>query len=392
MLPLGRPTLLLFYAMLTLAPAFSTARAQETADEPPSMDILSAGEWKQVDRSVDNALRFLSRTQEPRGSFPTLDIGQPGVTSLVVLAFLAAGHLPGEGEYGDTLTRAIDFAAGCQKSDGLIALVEPEPHMRLHGPTHTGMYNHAITGLMLSEAYGMTDPDYARRIRPVIERAVDFTRLRQTDPKQFAQDQGGWRYLKPWPDTDSDLSVTSWQLMFLRSARNAGFEVPSPYVDEALAYVKRCFLQPQQTFGYSDSFDGRYPTRGMAGAGILSLSLGGQYQTPEAKSAAEWVLANGQFHLYNYQLPDPRTGTVETSRDRYHYGAFYCTQGMFQLGGRYWNEFFPPLAHTLVEHQRADGSWWPEINEDAIYGHHYTTALCVLVLTTPRQLLPIYQR
>lgn len=380
---LALPTILLL-----LLPA--SGRAQST--DSSEMEILGPNEWREVDRSIDRGLRFLAATQEADGRFPSLDIGQPGVTSLVVMAFLASGHLPGQGEYGEILTRAVDFAAGCQKEDGLIALVEPEPHMRLHGPTHTGIYNHAITGLMLSEIYGMTPPAYADQIRPTVEKAVEFTRLRQTEPKQLPQDQGGWRYLKPWPDTDSDLSVTSWQLMFLRSARNAGFEVPSPFVDEALAYVKRCFISEQGSFVYSDSFDGRHPTRGMAGAGILSLSLGGQHQSEEAKAAADWVLEHGNFQLYNYQPPDPRTGTVETSRDRYHYGAWYCTQGMFQLGGDYWKEFFPPLARTLMEHQRADGSWWAELGEDSIYGHVYTSSLCVLILATPRQLLPIYQR
>ena len=46
-------------------------------------------------------------------------------------------------------------------------------------------------------------------------------------PKDSPADRGGWRYIHDLDDVDSDLSVTGWQLMFLRSARNAGFEVPN---------------------------------------------------------------------------------------------------------------------------------------------------------------------
>ena len=33
---------------------------------------------------------------------------------------------------------------------------------------------------------------------------------------------------------------------------------------------------------------------------------------------------------------------------------------MYQLGGRYWEEFFPRTAQTLIDNQNADGSWPPD--------------------------------
>ena len=65
---------------------------------------------------------------------------------------------------------------------------------------------------------------------------------------------------------------------------------------------------------------------------------------------------------------------------------------MFQLGGDYWSKFYPPLMKTLVEHQRPDGSWDRESASDGVYGNAYTTALAILSLTPPYQILPIYQR
>src|SRR6476659_1958711 len=49
--------------------------------------VLSPGEWRRLDAAVDRALMWLAAQQQPDGSFPTLTQGQPGVTSLCVLAF-----------------------------------------------------------------------------------------------------------------------------------------------------------------------------------------------------------------------------------------------------------------------------------------------------------------
>jgi len=80
------------------------------------------------------------------------------------------------------------------------------------------------------------------------------------------------------------------------------------------------------------------------------------------------------------------------SHDRYHYSAYYCSLAMFQLGGEYWAQFYPRLVRVLLRHQTRDGSWQAESGPDGIFGDRYTTALMVLALTPPYQLLPIYQR
>jgi len=353
---------------------------------PPlvSRDVLSAEAWVQVDRAVDLALVFLARHQEPNGQFLAPDMGQPAVTGLCILAFLSRGHLPGEGPYGEVLRSAVEFMLSCQQPDGLLSIVPPGPRMQPHTPSHTGVYNHAIGGLVLSELYGMTGLESAPRIRSAVDGALVFTRRLQLTPKRSPAERGGWRYLRPWEGVDSDLSVTSWQLLFLRSAKNAGFEVPSEYIDEAMQFVHRCFDPAQGTFTYSALPIGRSASRAMAGAGILSFSLGGLHDTEYARSAGEWILQ----HPFDPYLGDGgRKGDT-----RYFYGAFYCSQAMYQLGGRYWVEFYPRLVATLLAHQSSSGSWGPEPADDERYGIAYATALAVLALTTPHQLLPIYQR
>ena len=58
--------------------------------------------------------------------------------------------------------------------------------------------------------------------------------------KDTPEDEGGWRYINDYDQSDSDLSVTGWHLMFLRSARTRGFTSDRAITD-AVAYVRRTF-------------------------------------------------------------------------------------------------------------------------------------------------------
>jgi hypothetical protein len=110
--------------------------------------------------------------------------------------------------------------------------------------------------------------------------------------------------------------------------------------------------------------------------------LAGRHQTPEARAAGDWILAR-PFGKYLEQVGQ---------HDRFFYGAFYCSQAMFQLGGRHWQEFFPTLCKTLVDNQAADGSWAEEPGYDRIFGNVYSSAIAVLALSPRYQLLPVFQR
>jgi hypothetical protein len=296
------------------------------------------------------------------------------------MAFLSRGHVPGRGPYGELLNRGIDFVLSSQQDNGLLYGLPISEGWERYDGSHTAIYNHAIAGLMLAEVYGMTDEPLQDRLRVAVEGALKFTREQQVAPKRMAVDNGGWRYLREYASNDSDLSVTSWQLMFLRSARNAEFEVPEEYINAAMTYIRSCFDNLQSTFIYAESE--RRPSGGIVGGGILSLALGGEHQTEIAHLAGDWILAN-RHRSYN--------GPGQHGMDRYHYSTYYCSQAMFQLGGDYWSQFYPDMMDTLLDNQRNDGSWEPEAIMDETYGNAYTTALAILALTPPYQLLPLYQ-
>jgi len=376
-----------------LLPAQQTSKSTaagdnaEAADDTPS-DVLSSEETARVDAAVERALAWMVTQQQEDGSFLTLPRGQPGVTCLCVMAFMAHGHLPGAGPYGARLERATDYVLNRQKQNGLICAVTPDiPRLnRAVGGLGTNTaYNHAIAALLLSELYGLGGAPQAERMQQVIQKALGVSLEMQRWPKDNEADKGGWRYVDDRDQSDSDLSVTGWELMFLRSARNAGFEVPQDAIDDAVAYILRCYSKEYGTFQYwIDRGDGR--SRGMAGAGILALAHAGHHNSPEAQSTAEWILKQ-KFLPYNTVAP------FNNDRDHYHFGVFSCCQGMYQMGGRYWSEFYPQIVPILLASQQADGSWPADSQRwDAPYGPAYSTALNVMTLGAPNQLMPIFQR
>ena len=150
--------------------------------------------------------------------------------------------------------------------------------------------------------------------------------------------------------------------------------MPREFADEAVAYVQRCWDPQRGAFAYTRMPDGTYyeGSRGMMGAGILSLSLAGQHDTAIARTAGDWLLAH----------PYRSFGQAIGENDRFFYSAYYCSQAAAQLGGRYWEGIFPPLVEAMLGGQSHDGSWPAEPNHgDAIYGNSYTTAMAVLALT-----------
>lgn len=374
------------------------AQEEEKPRAAPETTVLDEQQWKRLDQSVDRGLVWLATKQQADGSFESIDLGQPAVTSFCVMAFLSQGESPIDGKYKQELTKAIDYIADQQKANGLIARKAPNSVPLVRNVISdvrsesakigvAGVYNHAISALALSEAYGQCSPEQSEKLTPVIEKAIAATLEMQRWRKQ-KQDEGGWRYLNSLAGSDgSDLSVTGWQLMFLRSAKNTGFDVPDQSIDAAVKYIENCFISraDQKVHSYRvGSF--LQCTRAMAGAGVLAMAHAGKNNSKQAIASGEWILKH-DFAAYNQDVVSDTPGLV----DRYHYGAMVCSQAMFQLDGKYWKQFFPKLVDALVDNQRADGSWPPE-KQDKQYGNCYSTAMSILSLTVSNQMLPIFQR
>ena len=351
-------------------------------------DVLSPDQWDQIDLAVDRGIASLAAKQQRDGSFPTHQFGQPGVTALCLLAFSAQGYLPNEGAYGAELNAAISYILSCQKPNGLICSIGPSGKIVAAQVPHEigsrASYNHAITSLALSEVYGMTRTAKSKRISAAVSRAIQLSVELQKRSQSNRRDKGGWRYLDREKPPYSDLSVTGWYLMSLRSAKNAGFDVPQEPIENATDYVLRCFDRKDRVFKYGNyRRPERNTSRGMAAAGILALAHAGKHHSTESLASGDWILHH----------PFPAYNRTDLLKCRYHYSAFYCCQALYQLGGPYWRQGFPQIAHQLVANQNNDGSWPADANShEGLYGESYSTALAVLALSASNQLLPIFQR
>lgn len=313
-----------------------------------------------LEQSIDRALVFLAGTQDREGAWGANYRGRnPAITALAVMAFLSAGHVPGEGKYGDIVQRGIDFVLRSQAPNGLIA-----------NEGHYEMYQHGICTLMLAEAIGMCEGKQADEVRQRLEKAVQIILKAQ---RKSGYHKGGWRYRVS--GDDGDISVTGWQLMALRAARNVGCDVPPSAIENAVEFINKCYDPGSGGYRY---MPGAQLTLACTGTSVLALELCGKQYHRSAPA-----LRAGAFILKN---------ELSRSRAHYFYGIYYCSQAMFQLGDNYWNSFREKLHSQLFSSQNANGSWTGRVSDDAQFGPNYCTAMAVLALTVEYRFLPIYQR
>jgi hypothetical protein len=319
---------------------------------------------REVDRSIVRALSFLAAQQKPSGAWqlknPSRGQDAASTTSLAVMAFMAAGHVPGEGPYGEAMERGVRWVLSNQRpNDGIFQ------NRAGNGP----MYTHGICTLMLAEVAGMVDASLSDRVRSSLEKAILVILRSQAVPKS-QRHSGGWRYNAS--SNDSDLSVTGWQLLALRAAKNIGCDVPAEAIEDAVSYVNKC---AGRNGGFSYHPDqGVNATR--SGTGILCLEICGEHHAPATMRAADYLLAR----------------PLQYEDGFFFYGVYYCTVGMFQVGGRHWNVTRDHITSLLLSKQQPDGSWNPQDGSEASFGPIYATSMSVLALAVEYQYLPIYQR
>jgi prenyltransferase beta subunit len=352
-----------FLAVLVLILSFGVASAAEPKTREKNTKI---------DEAVAKALEFLASTQTADGAWTTggelrgrmrFDGGKhPAITSLAVMAFLSAGYVPGEGKYSKNIEDGIRWVMKSQQPNGLIASNASQE-----------LYHHGISTLMLAEVAGMTEGDLNKDVRKALEKAVALI-LKAQRTAGTGTAAGGWRYQVL--TRDSDMSVTGWQIMALRAARNVGCDVPPEAIERAVAYIKRC--QDRASGGF-DYMPGAQLTVACTGTGILALELCGK----EHHKSSE-VLKAGAFLIRSTNLP-------HWNSRFFSYTIYYGAQATFQLGGNYWSTYRPHLHQLLLRYQNSNGSWFPSGGE-SVYGPNYSTAMAVLALTVEYRFLPIYQR
>ena len=347
------------------------------ADKPSAEDA--------IDASVKRGVAYLVSTQSPEGAFLDPDRGnQYGsvMSALAVLSMASVGHQPTDKTpEGLAMRKGIDFLlrADRQRPDGYFGNTDS-----------SRMYGHGIITLALCEMLGMgVDASQDKLLRDRCQKSIELILRSQRVKKHSPRFDGGWRYT---PESgDADLSVTIWQLLSLRSAKNAGLAVPKEAIDSAVEYLKQSYkserdasgkpTDPKSGFAYQP---GGTPEFATTAAGLLALQICGEYTAPEVLGASDWLLDMTQGG-------GPRKHQIQYNQRWFFYGLYYFSQGMQKRGGVYANEAKGIVEKILLANQLPDGSWISGDGQERNAGRVYSTSLGILSFATKYHYLPIYQ-
>lgn len=342
---------------------------------------LAEGDWevtRESEQALEQGLRWLAANQGPEGNWNSNDLGLVGMGAL---GFLAAGHSPGRGRYGQPCQRALDYVMRNAQPSGLLNI----------SGGHRDMYNHGLATFVLGQAYGMSGD---RRISTTLDKALKLIIQTQCD-------DGGWDYQAAPQQRGHDLSLAVMQAKALRSAVDSGLEIAPEVIDLAIQDVRRHYVPahgrrgneaemrkgPGQ-FTYNGGGNG---TLAMSAAGVVCLQEFGQYDDWRIPKNMEIIVAAVKDKTKNRP---GHTGQMPFDA----YTLYYVGQALYQAGGNDWNQAYPLLRDYLVAGQVRsanqpgdDGKWQSGGHVSGRAGELYGTAVACFILAMPNRYLPILQ-
>lgn len=364
-----RPIRLIVLVCMTFTGPSSLGQEAASIETVVSLDTQS----DEVDRAIERGITFILSQQREDGAITDRQYDTT-MTALSIMALASVGVTPSTpNQRGKNAARALDFVLGEDRQD-------KEGYFGNRDGSR--MYGHGITTLMLTEMVGMgQDAKQDEVTHRRCQRAIDLI-LSAQQQKKANQYRGGWRYTPN--SNDADLSVSVWQLMALRSAKNDGLAVPAEAISEAIDYLKRSYtsrldsrgMPTDAMGGFSYLPDNRSASFAMTAAGLLAMQVCGQYDSPLVEGAADWLLENPPKWKERF----------------FFYGTYYYAQGMHQRRGRHAEIAQQTVASLLLERQQPDGAWVSPGGEESGAGKVYTTCMAVLSLSVKYHYLPIYQR
>jgi hypothetical protein len=367
---------------IALAPALAQDHAP-TADKPAPGDQGELG--KDARDRLEGGLRWLAASDhQGKGGVVRGERNEQedvASTALAGLAWLASGSSETRGPYARNISEAAEFILGQKKP------VAGGRGARFHAGDATNRYQgrmhaHGFALLFLAELYGMSKggrEERARTLREALKEGVRLSIASQTK-------RGGWGYDFAGESAFQmdEASTTITQIQALRSARNAGIEVPPEVIENAIKYVKRSMTKAGAA-RYSLSQEGKEGERTsfeLTAAAVSSLNASGVYRSDELERGLEYM------RKLMAKQKDNRLGASE---NYYFYGNFYAAQAMFQSGNPDWSAWFRDAQTDLIAkaHKEGDGFFWPD---DRNFGDAYATASACLILAIPLRYLPIFER
>ncbi|MEL7336189.1 MAG: prenyltransferase/squalene oxidase repeat-containing protein, partial [Planctomycetota bacterium] len=236
-----------------------------------------------TESSVQLGLEWLKRNQRNAGYWSLIGPYDHGgitenkiaATAMAMLAFQGDGNTHMAGPYKEEVRKAVRWLVRQQGREGFF---NSRP-----SSSHEHAYAQAQATIAISELYSMTGDSW---LRPYVIRSIEYALAAQSR-------QGGWRYQ---PRTDSDLSVTGWYVMGLKSSEgHQGFPSTKLALYEVDKYLDS--VQHYDGAGYSyRPLDPPSPT--MAAEGLLVRQyLGWDRSNPAMRTGVSTIVDQYNFDI-----------------------------------------------------------------------------------------------
>jgi len=319
--------------------------------------LKKTGGSPETERAVAAALDWFKAHQSPDGRWsgqhfedkcdctaPAEIEADAAMTGITLLCYLGAGHTHlSEGPHRDGVKKALTWIVNRTDSSG--DLRGGGGGGRDRGET---MYSQTIAAVALCEAYAMTRDPW---LEAPARRAVTFVARASTRGNTSA----------------SDTSVLGWQIMAIKSAQRAGFDVPTTAFDAARRWLDQ--TSSRNNPGRYAYAPGESPSpAATAEAMFVQQLLGHTRDEPRMRQSAEFILTT------------PPAWRREAAT---HYW-YYATLALFQQQGDHWKTWNDSIARELLKNQHKDGhakgSWDPQDPWSRLGGRVYQTAVCTLSL------------
>jgi hypothetical protein len=305
--------------------------------------LRERGGTEACELAVVKALRWLKERQNADGSWGRNF--KVSMTGLALLAYLGHCETPKSGEFGRTVTRAMEYLINVGlKGRGRLAGVGG----------HAWVYEQAIATYALCEAL-----TFVKELKIEFPGLQDVCRQAVSRILSGQHPSGFWDYsYNRGGGRRGDLSIAGWHLQALKAAQHAGFDSAElrKVANQAMKMVEA--VQGRDgTFGYTKREE---LGQRLTGVGVLSLQLWGRGGGNHARRGIAWMGASME--------------PVYTASNCNLYAWYYTTLAMFQHGSTDWTRWNRKWLPQLLESQNDDGSWRREGGFDSNPGHLTTKA------------------